>query len=82
MLPVSPYNVKRIVDRRVEEALRRAHHQRLLREARMAQTRSAPPLAAGIWVRLGRLVPWLGGRRQPKWSPGSLPLDPRWGDRR
>lgn len=82
MLPISPYDVKRMVDRRAEEAIRRRDQQRLLQEARTAQRGSAPPLSDGMLGWLGRLVAWLGSRRQPNCSPGSLPLDPRSADRR
>ncbi len=82
MLPMSPYSVKRIVDARAEEALRRIHHQRLLEEARMARAGCAPPPRSTVSCRLGGFLVAAGRRLQRKSLPASLSFEQQSAERR
>lgn len=79
---MSPYSVKRIVDRRAEEAVRRLHRQRLLREARRAQSDSAlQPFRLLLRGSCDRLLAAACHLRRHN-PVESLPLDERLADRR
>lgn len=64
MLPVSPYEVKRMADMRVEEALRRAEHHRLLRGAGRGRLGGVLRQVCRPLRQVGRLLVALGRRLQ------------------
>lgn len=64
MIPVSPYDIMRITDRRAIEAERRAQTRRLLKEAAAAGTGWMPPPIAWLLNRAGRLLVATGRRLQ------------------
>jgi len=72
MWPGSPYDVKRVVDVRQQEAERRIQQASLLREAAEGRRRWVPqPLCPALcW--LGRLLSALGGQLHELGAPDEL----------
>lgn len=75
MFPMSPYDVKRIADVRAEEALRRMHHRRLVRQATMNQRGWLMRQVAPLLRRSGRLLVAAGRRLQDIGSPQKSPIE-------
>jgi hypothetical protein len=75
MLPVNPYDLKRIADMRVEEAMGRMHHRRLLREVATNQRGWVPRQIVLLLRRSGRLLVAAGRRLQQIGSRQNAPIE-------
>jgi hypothetical protein len=75
MVPLSPYDAKRIADMRAEEAMRRMRHRRLVREATANQGGWMVQRIAPLLRRLGRLLVAAGRRLQNLGSPRNAPIE-------
>ncbi len=75
MLPISPYDAKRIADMRVEEAMRRMRHQRLVREATANQRGWLARRIAALLGRCGSLLVAAGRRVQQIGAPPKVSVE-------
>lgn len=75
MLPISPYDVKRIADMRAEEAVRRMRRRRLVREATANQRGWLAQRVAPLLGRSGCLLVAAGCRLQQIGAPPKAPVE-------